>query len=981
MGGAKRSGTLRYVRQLFDSGTLSGLSDRQLLDRFTANRDEAAFEQLMARHGRMVLAVALGSLDDRSIADDVYQAVFLVLVDKAHAIRGDQSLAAWIYRITQRISRQANLDATRAHRRLQRAGELKSLEQSSEMDRELQQMLHSEVARLPEKYRQPLTLCYFESLSYSQAAEKLACTDGLVRKRLERARSLLRSRLTRLGFALALVEIFEVLEKGSAEAGCVAPNLQKATVRSALLVSAGKSLGEVLSSRALVRIVRASMRLVSVSPVKLGLAAGASLLCLVVAGGSIASLAQRETKGQQSIQAAMEKKAGKEPVAGKAAVKPGSKPLGETIQLRGMVRTPDGKPYAGAMVVWDRTRDVDANKQKSTYATSGSDGSFVLDVEKKPLLPEKLAQFADILYAFGPGFAPGWQTVHEGNAQKLELSLEPDVPVHGKLVDLEGRPVAGARITPLEILTTRERKLDSWLTLVSRGKDVRPVQVYGALVVNLFCPKGGRTETVVTDAQGAFVLPGVGPERVVRVRIEGNGIVSHENVYVITKPHAPFTPADDPVRVEFEGGMFFGQSFEFACAPSRDFLGELRDSGTGKPIPGATIASQHYPGKRFEGLDVVKTKTDEEGRFTLKGLPAKGVNVVRIEGPKGEPFALRLLDLADEPGLGPVRVSATLTKGAWIEGKVVDKRTKEGVGGVRIQYFPFKDNEHLSQYANLGFNESRSYSALSDEKGSFRLFGLLGHGLIAARADELTGLEFASGEGAEAIHSKTPAGAFATALVRVEPKDYQSFVEINPEEPGGRISVSVVMNHGLERLVRLVDPRDKPIPSSRMLLISTPYAPGRELNLTTNEVQIGSLNPANPRMAIASTADRSLRGFINLRGDEAEPVLFKLQPSGAVKGRLIDPEGSPLANIKITWSGCYPGTEFPIQELDNTQEDFVQTNEKGEFVIKNLVPGLECRLWIWPKPTFGGVSTDIRRRIEPGKTFDLGEVKFKAQAN
>ena len=71
-----------HVQQLFGAGTLVGMAEGQLLERFLARRDEVAFEALVARHGPMVLGVCRRVLSDPHDAEDAFQATFLVLVRK-----------------------------------------------------------------------------------------------------------------------------------------------------------------------------------------------------------------------------------------------------------------------------------------------------------------------------------------------------------------------------------------------------------------------------------------------------------------------------------------------------------------------------------------------------------------------------------------------------------------------------------------------------------------------------------------------------------------------------------------------------------------------------------------------------------------------------------------------------------------------------------------------------------------------------------
>ena len=103
---------VRQIESLFDSGTVAGLTDRQLLERFTTRGDangEAAFAALVRRHGPMVLGVCNQLLGDRHHAEDVFQGVFLVMALKARSIRDPELLGNWLYGVTLRAARKAKV--------------------------------------------------------------------------------------------------------------------------------------------------------------------------------------------------------------------------------------------------------------------------------------------------------------------------------------------------------------------------------------------------------------------------------------------------------------------------------------------------------------------------------------------------------------------------------------------------------------------------------------------------------------------------------------------------------------------------------------------------------------------------------------------------------------------------------------------------------------------------------------------------------
>ena len=90
----------RYLSALFHSGTLAGLNDCELLERFRSRRGEnddsaeLAFATLLARHGAMVLRVCRAVLGDRHEAEDALQATFLVLASRAGSIRRSGSVGS-----------------------------------------------------------------------------------------------------------------------------------------------------------------------------------------------------------------------------------------------------------------------------------------------------------------------------------------------------------------------------------------------------------------------------------------------------------------------------------------------------------------------------------------------------------------------------------------------------------------------------------------------------------------------------------------------------------------------------------------------------------------------------------------------------------------------------------------------------------------------------------------------------------------------
>lgn len=177
-------------------------SDKQLLERFVAHRDEIAFECLVRRHGAMVFGVCQRVLNQRQDAEDAFQATFLVLVQKAASIRKPELLGNWLYGVACRIARKARGRVAKRSQqeRTTMAPETKLDTNSPTSDvewRDLLSVMDEELQQLPNKYRMPLVMCYLSNMTNEEAAAKLGWPAGSMSYRLSKAREMLQQRMER----------------------------------------------------------------------------------------------------------------------------------------------------------------------------------------------------------------------------------------------------------------------------------------------------------------------------------------------------------------------------------------------------------------------------------------------------------------------------------------------------------------------------------------------------------------------------------------------------------------------------------------------------------------------------------------------------------------------------------------------------------------------------------------------------------------
>ncbi len=192
-----RFGTL--VQSLAVSIAEPSVSDAELLARFAQRGDGAAFELLVRRHAELVWRVCWSELPgDTHSAEDAFQTTFLVLARKAGSVR-DGTVAGYLFRVARNA-------ALRVRKRIGTVAE-STVEVGVEPDASDggSVALIEEVERLPDKFRLPVLLCFFEDCTHVEAANRLGLAVGTVASRLARAKERLRIRLTHRGLALPAV--------------------------------------------------------------------------------------------------------------------------------------------------------------------------------------------------------------------------------------------------------------------------------------------------------------------------------------------------------------------------------------------------------------------------------------------------------------------------------------------------------------------------------------------------------------------------------------------------------------------------------------------------------------------------------------------------------------------------------------------------------------------------------------------------------
>jgi RNA polymerase sigma factor (sigma-70 family) len=358
----------------------SATPDRDLLRRFAARRDEAAFAELVRRHGAMVRRAARRVLGDGD-ADDVFQAAFLVLAKKAGAAGWQPSVGPWLYQVACRLALRVRRDNARRRAR-ERSVPTAAAAGDPLADisvREAQAIFDEELLRLSAALRAPLVLCFLEGATRDKAAARLGWSLGTVARRLRQGRAVLQARLARRGLGLSAALLATVLAL-PAEAAPTA--LARDFVRAAALFARGDRTAGVVSTR-VAALVRAAGREALLR--KLCAAAVLLAVAAVVAVGAVVAAAPLLTEDPepaapvaaaaplpqgQPPQGAADVKVTAGPVFDcRNVAKPDDPSFGPTIHV--VAVSPDGKAVVTVTSLGNRVFDAETGKPLTPAVRTG----------------------------------------------------------------------------------------------------------------------------------------------------------------------------------------------------------------------------------------------------------------------------------------------------------------------------------------------------------------------------------------------------------------------------------------------------------------------------------------------------------------------------------------------------------------------------------------------------------------------------------
>jgi RNA polymerase sigma factor (sigma-70 family) len=967
---------LQYVRRLATDQSLAHLPDRDLLRRFAVGRDEQAFAALVRRHGAMVLNVGQRVLHNGHDAEDVFQATFLVLTRKAGSLRWHESVGNWLYQVAYRIARKARAAAARRAVKEARAAALAPVEPHDDLTwREVEALLDEELHQLPVKYRVPLVFCYLEGVTRDEAAQQLGWSLSTLKRRLERGRELLRLRLVRRGLTLSAALSSSMLTQNTTQA-TLAHGLVQATLRTALQVAAGQPMTGLVSAQ-VAALVKGGLKTMLVTKLKV---MTALLLAVSVVGGAGVLAHQALTVGETPLAGQQSAVSSQQPEP--AAAKPrAAREESDSVEVSGRVLDPEGRPVAGAKVMFHQRRphgELAEFIPASVTGTTDADGRFRFSGSVRENGPAGKPTPMLTLTAHVPGYGPA-ATVEASSPDELKdrtlRLVKDDVPIRGRILSLEGKPVSGVTVRPVAVVANAANDLGRLVKAIETNTwadlpdDQRANIVFSAAAA-------GLTQTALTDSEGKFTLSGFGRERIVVLRLDGptiqtcllNAMTRVGPTVRATRPQAggglaPPRPVHPPSATN---DYAHGATFDFAPGRALVVEGAARDRDTGKPLAGVVVRQ----GIAYDfgwAEDELTTTTDASGNYRLVGVSRPSARgAIEFVPPGGQPyltagFSPPAADLGQ-----PVRLDVSLQRGVLIKGRVTDKATGQPVQAV-VPYLAFANNPSLR--GMKGFEGSQVVSSKKD--GSFTLAALRGRGIVAAKTDDMRRGAYLYGQGMDAIggllfNAQLGGNYFETRPYLCFSSGFDTLAGIEPDAKAESVACDLQLDSGKTVKGTILDPDGKPLAG---VSIRGPFLVAMNIRALPSEAfTIPAVNSHKPAAYFFEHHKKNLAAAVILKGDEGAGFTVNLEPTATVTGRVVTEDGEPVGSTDIHG-------RLEAGQLNMTQNwngfFWGRTDADGRFKIEGLLPGVKLGADIGESNLFTNLM------LKPGEVRNLGDIHLK----
>ncbi|MBC7785007.1 MAG: sigma-70 family RNA polymerase sigma factor [Burkholderiales bacterium] len=886
--------------------TNSVISDADLLLDYARTRLDPPFRELVGRHIDLVYTAALRQVRDPHLADDVAQAVFLILSKRAASLRWQGSVAGWLLVTTRHVARNALKHEIRLKRREQKVAAMSHENQPplTPEDESINAVLDQAMSSLNDTDRDVIIQRFFNAKSHREVGEALGVSEEAASKRVARALEKLRAVLTNSGI-----------------------NTSAAALSAVLPIIAVKPAPPALAAAISGNFTATTSFVAAIAKPVLG---GKTVTGALIAWGSAAVLAVAVTAGVVVMQNTNPAPPAPPPQAA-APVKPATDPTTLTISV---IDTQTKTPVPGAEVQLQR---------------NGNGRAWVpVDAQGHVQLPMPGPRESMTIFARAPGRVPA--TIQFNNSpirgdrpSELAFPLDKGQVIGGIVVDEKGEPVPEAivrltnfssgnrsgepqpQLSGIQITTDTEGRWtyeSAPLELSRVGIAVtHPSVVSEESYSSQYPAEELKNETAkiplvkskvqVHTRTGVVLDPDGKPMSGVTVtwafnhqqndkptaKTDSDGRFSITSKYNYHAGIAVQIPGYAPAQVEAQK-VTEGNPVTLRLTRPVALEGIVVDENNA-PVRGATVGLSQW---RDMQLINWKGKTDSAGKFTWAEAPNDEVEIT-IAAPKKMPMTVVM-----KPGGAPSPV--TLYPSMEIVGKVIDVDTREPV-----QEFTMTYGTRNRGSDNVSW---QSYYTRTIANGKY----------------EATMDSFGSG-----------------GKLRVEAKGYLPVVSrmIEPKESvAGKVTIDFELKKGSGPSGTVVDADGKPV--GDVSVVAIPKNSGYSVSIDTPTRDIANIagaatvktdaqgrfifNPLEGQYSVITSCDAGLAvSDLPLSADQT----IKLQKWGTIDG-VWKQNAGVAAGVNVVISvGRFggDGAGFYVQTDRRTR-----TDAQGRFTINRVPPGV-----------------------------------------
>nr|WRX36692.1 hypothetical protein [uncultured bacterium] len=666
----------------------------------------------------------------------------------------------------------------------------------------------------------------------------------------------------------------------------------------------------------------------------------------------------------------------------------------------GTVVGPDGKPLEGAEVfvisTWNQT-----TKLGPVRDLSDAEGKFAFDAADMTWQALGITRRrGGLIVAKQPGFVPEWMETWgdsrgvfstglwgQTRNQTLELQLtRDDVPIRGRLLDVDGKPLANARVRLTRIMVPRNRDLTAFLDHWSKAHSSAAAftGIPYKREINKHFELMDLDSERVSDAHGRFELSGIGRDRIVQLEITAPDIVT-TSIQVMTRD----TENVGILLDGFDGTgkptqTIYGANFAVNLAAGLTVTGVVRDRDTQQPVAGMWVTNRGYSPLTAPQFTKDAVVTDSNGRFTLRGLNPKLLEY--------EKESTRSISAIPQPGVQYLRAGTVFEKntdtvietlrGIGYRLKVVNEDGQPVKANVEYrQIHPNSVGSEMVGSVGGGASGDINHAARRGD-GTYEGFVLPGPGAVLvsvpgseyrpASVDPKNFFEPGKTWNEDSTYSYGTDNILALRGSWLDQRRYEAIVLVNPARDSEPLNLTATIIRDQPRTISLVDAAGNPVADAVARLHERRGTSAVSETISGASFKLDGLNVDKDQWITFLHPERKLATVVAIRGDSNAGVTVKLQPWGTVKGRFVDENGEPVV---ITGKSDF--STIVRNAAHGAKEYFAHTVGKdGRFQIEGFAAGQSYSTSGTYRNRKNYVAEGLFHNLVlgPGEIRDLGDI-------